>query len=181
MTITLSDLFAQLDTHEEAVPIDQLCSLLEQLDLTIDDVREYVSFNPDHYQRNLVHLGPGYAALILCWAPGQSSSIHDHRGSACGVLVLQGTVAETKYKRDADGMLTLDRVTRLPVGQVCGSYDSDIHTIVNEDPNEGLVTLHVYTPPMENYRVYHLDSAEVEVKSDEEVLAARREQQQASA
>ncbi|MCP3905657.1 MAG: hypothetical protein GY715_18680 [Planctomycetes bacterium] len=177
MTQTLQELFAQLDTHEEPIPIEQLNRMLEDLDLSIDDVSDHVRFHPAHYQRNLVHLGPNYSALILCWGPGQASSIHDHRGSACSVRVIQGTVVETRYKRDANGMLTVDRTNRHPEGAVCGSYDADIHTIVNEDQRDGLVTLHVYTPPMENYRVYRLDSPEVETRSDEEVLAARRRQE----
>jgi cysteine dioxygenase len=169
--MTLDTFFATLDRHRDAVPIDELVRLLEALAITRADVEPHVSFAPEGYKRNVLRVGPGYAALVLCWRPDQASPIHDHRGSACGVLVLDGTLAETKYERRPDGHLRETTTGRLAVGTVCGSYDADIHTIRNAASRD-LVTLHVYTPPMQNYRIYELGSTAVEVRSDEETLAA---------
>jgi cysteine dioxygenase len=121
----------------------------------------------------VIRVGSGYAALILCWQPRQASPIHDHHGSACGVRVLEGAVTEVKYARSADGKLTESGTKRYEVGRVCGSFDTDIHTIQNREKTN-LVTLHIYTPPMTRYRVYSLSRAEPEWFRDVETLEAQR-------
>ncbi|MHC5023458.1 MAG: cysteine dioxygenase [Planctomycetota bacterium] len=173
--MTLDDFFTDLDQHADCVPIDELVELMKRVEFTRADIEHAISFSDEHYKRNMLRLGNGYAALILCWKPGQASPVHDHRGSACGVRVISGSVTETRYRRGADGMLTETETCVHDIGNVCGSYDEDIHVIRNADPDgHELITLHVYTPPLENYRVYSLGSTEVKVCSDEETLAERR-------
>lgn len=174
--MTLDRFFTDLDEHKDAVPIDELVRLLKRLKITRADVEQAVKFGDDKYRRNVLKLGSGYAALVLCWKSGQASPIHDHRGSACGVLVLDGTLTETRYRPGDDGLLSPSAVGTMNVGDVCGSYDTDIHVIGNTEPaGHELVTLHVYTPPLKDYHVYRLGSTEVEVHADEETLAAQRE------
>ncbi len=172
----LESFLTELDRHEKAVPIDELVDRLERLEITRADVEHIVAFDDDRYKRNVLRVGSGYAALILCWQPGQSSPIHDHRGSACGVLVLDGLLHETKYKRGADGMLRATTTGTMRRGDVCGSYDADIHVIGNrQPPGQDLVTLHVYTPPLRDFHIYSLDSPEVEVCQDRETMEAQRQ------
>jgi cysteine dioxygenase len=171
----LPKFFRALDEHDESVPIDTLVELLKRVEIDRADIEHVIAFDPDRYKRNVLKVGPGYAALVLCWAPGQASPIHDHRGSACGVMVLEGKVTETKYERGADGLLTQTTTGTLDVGEVCGSYDADIHIIRNaETDGSNLITLHIYSPPLQDYHIYTMGSTEVEVRSDEETLAAQR-------
>lgn len=180
--ITLSELFAELDRCERAVPLDVLCDRLRRLDVSAAELREHVRFSEATYRRNLVHLGPGYAALVLCWRPGQSSPVHDHRGSACALRVLAGVASELRYRREADGRLIAVASNSYPVGAVCGTYDADIHAMLNDDPaGQDLVTLHVYTPPMREYYSYSLDSATIRVCGDQEVLEEERRRAAVSA
>jgi cysteine dioxygenase len=111
-----------------------------------------------------VHLGPSYAALVLCWRPGQASPIHDHLGSACALRVIQGTGTETRFHRRADGTLVEGGTHTYECHRVCGTYDADIHT------------LHIYTPPMRQYRIYARDSTEYVVRDDLEILTEMRRQ-----
>ncbi|MHC4106609.1 MAG: cysteine dioxygenase [Planctomycetota bacterium] len=149
MSPTLSAFFEELDRYDGSVPLDELERRLRALDLGLDDVREFARFSPDQYRRNLIHEGPAYQALILCWANGQRSPIHDHRGSSCGVQVIHGTATETLFKRGANGRIIPAGTRELPQGAVCGSYDADIHEMSNLQPGGGnLVTLHIYSPPL---------------------------------
>jgi cysteine dioxygenase len=173
-TSSLEGLFHGLDASTDAVPLDELCARMRDAALSLDDVRDWVRFGDGCYRRNLVRLGPGYVALVLCWRPGQASPVHDHRGSACALQVLSGTATERRYRRHPDGRLELSATNRYAQGEICGTYDADIHTMVNEDPASDLVTLHVYTPPMRSYHAYSLDSDEVRVCADQEVLAEER-------
>ena len=48
-------------------------------------------------------------------------------------------------------------------GQVCGSYDTDIHEVSNRQPDgRPLITLHIYTPPLHAMGKYTRDSTKVE-------------------
>jgi cysteine dioxygenase len=161
VTSKVEAFLAELDRHEGAVPLDVLTEHLERLDITPDDVREHVRFGPGCYQRNLMHVGPGYQALILCWGPGQCSVIHDHRGSACGVRVLRGVATETIYDRGPDGMLVERERVHREADSVCGSFDADIHRISNDSETVPLVTVHIYSPPLLRAGTYRLDSAEI--------------------
>ena len=164
----LPEFFKVLDAHAGSVPLDVLTAELGKLDICCDDVGDCVCFGDDRYKRNLLRVTDAYAALILCWKPGQASPIHDHRGSACGIRVLRGEVTETRYDRDASGHLSEAGTDRYPVGAVCGSFDSDIHVICNNQaPGNDLVTLHIYTPPMREFNLYQLGSTEVGVYVDE--------------
>ena len=174
-TIELPRFLSDLDRCERAVPLPLLCGQLRDLSLGDDELRRYVRFGDDGYRRNLVRLGPGYVALVLCWRPGQASPIHDHLGSACGVRVLEGVATETRYRREASGELVEIERHVHPANGVCGSYDADIHTISNgQSEGRNLITLHVYTPPMRQFRAYSLGRPEIRLCEDQEVLAEER-------
>jgi cysteine dioxygenase len=156
MRLTLREFLRRMDAHPQRVPLDELTGMLRDLEIDLDDVRSFVHFGDDHYRRNLLHEGPGYHALVLCWKSGQRSPIHDHRGSSCGVRVLQGIATETRYQRGASGTLMATRSHELPEGSICGSQDADIHTMSNLEPGTPLVTLHIYSPPLLRMGTYSL-------------------------
>ncbi len=149
MSTTLSNLLSQFDRHPKSVPLDELIAGLTESNLLLDDVQEFVCFSDESYQRHLMHVGPGYQALILCWHSGQRSPIHDHRGSACGVRVLAGVLSETVFERNSAGLIFPTRTTEMGVSSVCAAFDSDIHQVSNLQPaGQDLVTLHIYSPPL---------------------------------
>jgi len=153
----LPELFERLDAHVERVPLARLTAWLAELDVSFDDVREVARFRSDRYQRNLLHDGLGYHALIICWRNGQRSPIHNHRGSSCGVRVLKGTMTETIFDRSANGLIVARSSCELHEGQVCGSQDTDIHQVSNLQPGDAdLVTLHIYSPPLLVMNTYSL-------------------------
>lgn len=153
----LEAFLSELDAFDDRVPLDLLTQRLESLDITIDDVQDFVEFSPERYRRNLLYDGRGFQALILCWLPGQRSPIHDHEGSTCGVRVLKGVATETIFDRTSSGLLRAIRSQDLPEGYVCGSQDADIHQMSNlQDGSEMLVTLHVYSPPLLTMNTYSL-------------------------
>ena len=149
MPQTLHEFLHALDRHTHRVPLDELCERMRDLQITLDDVRPFLLFGRQTYQRNLMHAGPGYQALILCWRSGQRSPIHDHTGSSCGVRVLTGIGTETLFERTDSGYVYATGSRRLECGEVCGSQDADIHQVSNLQPEgRDLVTLHIYSPPL---------------------------------
>src|SRR5215475_6509678 len=94
MELILDEWFAQLDQYQERIPLEVLTGGLKQLRLECRQIEPFLQFSPERYRRNLMRAGPSYHALILCWRSGQRSPIHDHRGSACAVRVLEGDATE---------------------------------------------------------------------------------------
>lgn len=172
----LPEFFERLDQYEARIPLDELTELMRQLEITCADVSGSLNFKEECYCRNVLHVGAPYSALVMCWKDGQSSPVHDHTGSSCGVLVLRGHGTERSYERDASGVMQETGVTTFSKGDVCASFDSRTHEICNEagDGSE-LVTLHVYSPPLQNYHTYCLETGAVKTRVDEQSLEARRE------
>lgn len=159
---TLAALFAELDALPGPPSLAVLCDRLKRLSIGYADYEHVAHFSANNYQRNLLHKGPHYHALILCWLNGQRSPIHDHRGSACGVRVLEGVATETVFDRLPNGYIRAERSRELHEGQICGSYDADIHQVSNLQNGDGrLITLHVYTPPLINMRTYRIEDNRV--------------------
>ena len=154
--------FADLDRQSGPLPLNVLEDWLRETPLSIDHLATYLVFRPDRYVRNLVHAGPTYQALVLCWRNGQRSPIHNHRGSRCGVKVLRGTATETVFARAPNGLVVPDHSRALPPGDICASEDADIHQVSNLQPGAAdLVTLHVYSPPLLRMEVFSLDTPAV--------------------
>ena len=161
---TVTDLVDWLQHHDERIDLTELQARLDDDALNIDAFADYVRFDEERYARNLVAHGPQFYALLLCWLPGQASPIHDHRGAACGVRVIQGTATETSFRLQGERLVE-DSVTTLRAGEVCGSFDDDIHEIRNNG-SDNLVTLHVYSPYLDNINLYERNSGRIRVFSD---------------
>lgn len=162
MSRSLRTLLAGLDRFRDPISHEELIHRVRGADLGLDDVRPFVRFSHNAYQRNLVHVGPAYEALVLCWKPGQQSAIHDHAGSACCVRVLSGTATETVYDVWSGRSVYPVSSRQFHEGDVCGSFDSDIHAVANRDVHgRDLVTLHIYSRPLRGMNTYAIADSEV--------------------
>jgi cysteine dioxygenase len=149
MALTVREFLDVMDGYAARVPLAELLSRLAELDVELQEVAGCVRFGECNYQRNPLHLGNAYHALVLCWRNGQRSPIHDHRGSSCAVRVLAGVATETQFERSANGLIYPTFSRELHEGSVIGSQDADIHQMSNLQPGGAdLVTLHVYSPPL---------------------------------
>lgn len=158
----LAHFFSVLDRYDGALSLSIIEQWLRETDLNADRLADFLVFRPDRYVRNLVHAGPGYQALALCWRNGQRSPIHNHRGSACGVKVLRGVVTETAFAHAPNGMIIATGSRDLSEGSICGSVDEDIHQVSNlQAGSADLVTLHVYAPPLMRMEMFSLDTSTV--------------------
>lgn len=158
----LARLLAQLDQFEQRVPLETLKTLMSEVKVSLQDVDSAVRFGSNRYQRNLLHAGPAYQALILCWRSGQRSPVHDHRGSSCGVRVLTGVATEITFARTPEGFIYPTETRELSEGSVCGSQDDDLHQMSNLQPvGRDLVTLHIYSPPLLRMGMYSLMDSRV--------------------
>ena len=155
MAAKLQDFLCALETLTERAPLVELLRWQRDLEIGFNDLAELIRFSPTGYQRNLVKEGPFYRMLVLCWAAGQCSPIHDHAGSTCAVRVIQGVATETVYQQTEHEVL--QRTSHWVVGDVFGGSDGDIHAVGNFSSDDSpLVTLHVYSPPLVRMGMYSL-------------------------
>lgn len=165
--LTLADLVSQLDRLGDVPRLEQVTHLLARTRLTPDEWTTYVQFDEARYRRNLVFRCERFEALVLCWRPGQNSPIHDHHGSECAFAVLGGTGMEIRFAWDAAKRLSAVSFQPLPVGTIAASIDSDLHVVANwAQPIADLVTLHIYSPPLTDMRIYK-DAGVLPVRFDQ--------------
>jgi cysteine dioxygenase len=149
MTDDLQAMFRHLDSLTARPDLARLVEDLSRFEIDLEDLSEHVHFADNGYKRNLVRSAPNYHAWVLCWKSGQRSPIHDHRGSACVVRVLRGTLTETLFELAPNGHVKATFSRDISEGSIIGSEDTDIHQVSNlQAADADLVTLHVYTPPL---------------------------------
>jgi cysteine dioxygenase len=150
-------MFHFLDGLTGRPDVDWLTEELSNFDVELADLTEHLHFSPGTYKRNLVRAGPHYHAWLLCWKNGQRSPIHDHRGSACAVRVLRGTLTETVFELAPNGHVKAVFSRDFGEGSLIGSEDGDIHQVSNLQAGDAdLVTLHVYAPQLTRMGTYSL-------------------------
>ena len=137
---------------------DDLLALTEQLELPDDLVETHLAFDPDSYARNLVLRTPDLELLVLCWLPGQRSTIHDHGGSVGVVRVHKGDLTSRLYSAPDGEPARMVSEDVVGPGTHAAVDLPDIHQLANES-RENLVTIHLYSPPLSALGVYRTDSA----------------------
>jgi cysteine dioxygenase len=162
MRDSIDSYFFELDCIDDQLPVQTILRWLVESPFTVDDLANFLVFRRDHYVRNLVHVGPQYQCVVLCWRSGQRSPIHNHRGSHCGVKVLAGAATETVFTRAANGMIVPDRSRHLLPDHISASSDDDIHQVSNlQSGGADLITLHIYSPPLLRMDVFSLETADI--------------------
>lgn len=129
--------------------LDKLEELLRHANVTREDMVVACKFNDVSYARNMLAKSNWYQLLVICWRYGQSSPIHDHYGSSCGVRVIDGVATETHYLESRPGFVQPTDTIHYQKDEVCVTSGGDIHLITNEQPKQDLITLHLYSPPLQ--------------------------------
>jgi len=150
----LLDLVRKLDDMGPEPSLATLARAMEATRLAPDDVAAFVEANPRSYHRASVALREQYELLVMTWLPGQSSVPHDHTGSICVMQVVEGDAVEGCYRTAADGYVDLEYETTVRAGEVTSGQDAGVHTVRNASTGQVLVTVHIYAPPLRDFRKF---------------------------
>jgi cysteine dioxygenase len=163
LSTPLQSVVDQLHALRRTATIDDLTRILSSVSLRRADVQLFERFNPHCYSRNPVTSSEHFELLCICWRSGQSSLVHDHTGSACGVRVIEGEMVETIFEPVAADSARPVLTRTFGNGYVCGSVDRDIHQISNfQTDGSDLITLHIYSPPLTRMNTF-VNVAEAEM------------------
>lgn len=150
---SLAELVRHLDSLKQDCSLIKLTRAIQAAGLNVADVAPYVKETRHSYHRGLVVRQDQYELLILTWLPGQGSPPHDHAGSISAMQVLAGEAVEGCWRIGVDGYADLEFENTVSCGQMTAWQDAGLHTIRNPAHSAGpLVTLHVYAPPLKDFR-----------------------------
>jgi len=127
-----------------------------------DSLARYLTWDRQHYTRNLIDKTPLYELIAICWEIGQASSVHNHKDQNCWMAAPIGRLHVENFhlvSQDLDAgkcvLETTDTVEMRP-DQPCAVDPFDpVHRVVNSrEFNERAVSLHVYSRPFDSCIVY---------------------------
>src|SRR5215471_2367635 len=64
-----------------------ILAFLERTTVSPTSLDSFLTWDRQHYTRNLIDKTPLYELIAICWEVGQTSSVHNHREQNCRMLV----------------------------------------------------------------------------------------------
>jgi cysteine dioxygenase len=130
-------------------------AILERYAVATRDMEPYFRWNLRHYTRTCIHRNDDFELLVICYEPGQRTSIHDYNSQTAWVHPVIGEVVEERFIEHPDkGLQCVGEIHRHP-GEVDKiTRDMSIRRFSNHGP-ERAVTLNLYSKPMSRWRVYN--------------------------
>jgi cysteine dioxygenase len=135
---------------------------LQETPVSADSLAPYLTWDRQHYTRNLIDRTPLYELMAICWETGQASSVHNHRDQNCWMAVPIGRLhVENFHLVEQDlqnGRCRLEplNTVEMNISQPCAVNPADpVHRVVNpREFQERAVSLHVYSRPFDTCVVY---------------------------
>lgn len=171
----MQEFIDRLNVTPGAKDLDFLLAELERFRPSREELKRWIAFDRQCYARNSIYRNEDFEALVITWRSGQRSPIHNHKGSACAIYVVDGTASEILFERSDHGSLYPARTEHYTAGTVCGSFDEDVHQIVNlQAAHKDLVSLHVYSPPLKGMELFSLSQSTFADYDDILIRSAKR-------
>jgi hypothetical protein len=118
--------------------------------------REHVHHDPSTRYFKQLYRDVNVDVWLICWLDAQDTGYHDHDVSSGAVYVVEGTLAEDYFYRDADGWvreLTRDRAA----GTVFDFDGASIHGM-RHSGGPPATSIHVYSPAL--WKMGHYEPGE---------------------
>jgi len=162
--VSIQDFVAELRKFPEPAfdRTDQIVRFLQSAPVNPDTLTPYLTWDAQHYTRNLIDKTPLYELMAICWEIGQISSVHNHRDQNCWMAVPIGRLMVENYRvitQDVEqGCCQLKTVETLEMNAAhpCAVDPLEpVHRVYNpREFNQRAVSLHVYSRPFDSCVVY---------------------------
>jgi cysteine dioxygenase len=141
---------------------EEIGLLLQKMPVEEASLAPYLSWDRQHYTRNLIDKTDLYEFMAVCWEVGQSSSVHNHRDQNCwmaapiGSLVVENFHVGFQDIEAGECRLLASNTVKLTVDYPCAVDPREpVHRVLNlREANQRAVTLHVYSRPFDTCVVY---------------------------
>jgi cysteine dioxygenase len=162
--VSIDDFVSELRKFPEPAfdRTDSILKFLGSVSVTPDTLAPYLTWDRQHYTRNLIDKTSLYELIAVCWEVGQGSSVHNHRDQNCWMAVPIGRLLVENYrlisqKLDA-GMCDLETADTVEMNQIhpCAVDPQEpVHRVYNpREFDQRAVSLHVYSRPFDTCVVY---------------------------
>ena len=141
---------------------DQVQALLAEMPVEESSLAPYLTWDRQHYTRNLIDKTDLYELIAICWEVGQFSSIHNHQGQNCWMAVPIGRLLVQNYRTISEDLVggkckleATDKVEMNPAQPCRVNPTEPVHRVLNRrEFNHRAVSLHVYSQPIDSCVVY---------------------------
>lgn len=141
---------------------EQLHKFLRDTPLDPDSLAPYLTWDRQHYTRNLIDKTHLYELLAICWEVGQASSVHNHKDQNCWMAVPIGRLlVENFHVVHQDFALGKSEIQPTDTVEMNAAHPcavdplEPVHRVVNpREFNQRAVSLHVYSRPFDSCVVY---------------------------
>lgn len=162
--VPIQNFVAELQKFPEAAfdRIESIIRFLQSTPVASDTLTPYLTWDRQHYTRNLIDKTPLYELVAICWEIGQASSVHNHREQNCWMAVPVGRLRVENYRvisQELDAgtcqLETADTVEMNPSQPCAVDPLEPVHRVYNpREFNQRAVSLHVYSRPFDTCVVY---------------------------
>jgi len=141
---------------------DAIIDFLHTMPVAPDTLGPYLTWDRQHYTRNLIDKTLRYELIAICWEIGQVSSVHNHRDQHCWMAVPIGRLRVENYrvlsedlKNGTCQLETADSLEMNPAHPCVVDPLRPVHRVYNlREFGERAVSLHVYSRPFDTCVVY---------------------------
>jgi cysteine dioxygenase len=177
---TVEDFIQGLTSFErDVISKDIIKQYCDSMRLSADSLKSFGFFSDDFYTRNLVYRDDLFEVMVICWKPGQKTTIHTHNGQLGWMDMPQGEVEVHNYhyvscnapeNQNVVGMdclggateIELERVNSMTTFEGGPIYTVDkLHTIhqieCTDKAKAGSMSLHIYSLPIDSCVAFDLE------------------------
>ena len=162
--VPIQDFVTRLHQFQEAdfSRLDSIQGFLRSAPVEPESLAPYLTWDRQHYTRNLIDKTPLHELIAICWEVGQGSSTHNHREQNCWMAVPIGRLMVQNYRvlyQDLQaGKCRLERTNRVEMNAanpLAVDPKAPVHRVYNPaEFNARAVSLHVYSRPFDSCDVY---------------------------
>lgn len=139
-----------------------IVNFLTSTHVAADTLAPYLTWDRQHYTRNLIDKTPLYELMAICWESGQVSSVHNHRDQNCWMAAAVGRLRVENFRlvfqNVEEGTCELQPADTVEMNLThpCAVDPlQPVHRVVNpQEFRERAVSLHVYSRPFDTCVVY---------------------------
>ncbi|MGC1374221.1 MAG: cysteine dioxygenase family protein [Candidatus Sulfotelmatobacter sp.] len=163
-TVSVDDFAAGLRTFPEKTfdGTEEIRKFLAEMPVDPESLAPYLTWDGQHYTRNLIDKTPLYELIAICWEIGQISSIHNHRDQNCWMAAPIGRLLVENFHvvhQDIPGgkcKLAATDTVEMNASRPCAVDPREpVHRVINpREFNRRAVSLHVYSRPFDSCVVY---------------------------
>jgi cysteine dioxygenase len=165
--VPIQDFVSLLRSYPQGT-FDHTAEILEFLRSTAVEagsLSKYLTWDRQHYTRNLIDKTPLYELIAICWEVGQVSSVHNHRDQNCWMAVPIGRLMVGNYRVVSQSLekgschLETAETVEMNAAHPCAvDPDEPVHRVFNpREFNARAVSLHIYSRPFDTCVVYSPD------------------------